>query len=153
MSDQDGVLRELDELVERKRGAIASVGYVKDPDYNAVWLDRPPWNVVKTIRRRHLVDVPEGPKPAGRHDPFPEILAHSAFSAVELLTHEYDAVVHPSIDPAIGFQYSLGSLLARLGDRRTAFEAEVREALAAADTSPLTVRLVDSALIGRKPGS
>src|SRR5205823_11393529 len=118
---------------------------------NLVWLDRPPWNTVAEIARRHLAGVPEGPSPAGRHDPFPEILARSAFSRIELLTYEYDAVVHPSIEAAIGFQYSLGNLLARLGERRAAFEADVRGALADADTSPLTVRFVDSALIGQRP--
>ena len=151
MADQDAVLRALDNLLDRERGAVALVGYVKDPDYNLVWLNRPPWNAVEAIRRRHLAGVPERPNPAGRHDPFPEILARSAFSRIELLTHEYDAVVDPSVDAAIGFQYSLGNLLARLGERRAAFEADVRAALADADTSPLTVRLVDSALIGRRP--
>ncbi len=142
---------EIDNLLDRERGAVALVGYVKDPDYNLVWLNRPPWNAVEAIRRRHLAGVPERPNPAGRHDPFPEILARSAFSRIELLTHEYGAVVDPSVDAAIGFQYSLGNLLARLGERRAAFEADVRAALADADTSPLTVRLVDSALIGHRP--
>jgi len=151
MADQDAVLRALDNLLDRERGAVALVGYVKDPDYNLVWLNRPPWNTVEAIRRRHLAGVPEGPSPAGRHDPFPEILARSAFSRIELLTYEYETVVHPSADAAIGFQYSLGNLLARLGERRVAFEADVRAALANADTSPLTVRLVDSALIGHRP--
>jgi len=153
MADQDAVLRALDNLLDRERGAVALVGYVKDPDYNLVWLNRPPWNGVEAIRRHHLADVPEGPNPAGRHDPFPEILARSAFSRIDLLTYEYEAVVHPSIDVAIGFQYSLGNVLARLGKRRAAFEADVRAALAEADTSPLTVRLLDSALIGHRPVS
>jgi len=41
--------------------------------------------------------------------------------------------------------------LARLGERRIAFEADVRAALADADSSPITVRLVDSALLGHRP--
>jgi SAM-dependent methyltransferase len=151
MSDQDAVLRALDSLLDRERGAVALVGYVKDPDYNVGWLDRPPWNVVEATLRRHLADVPEGPNPAGRHDPYPEILGRSAFSHVELLTHEYEEVVGPSIEAAIGFQYSLSHVLARLGERRDAFEADVRAALADADTSALAVRRVDSALIGRRP--
>ncbi len=151
MADQDAVLRALDNLLDRERGAVALVGYVKDPDYNLVWLNRPPWNAVETIRRHHVADVPESSSPSGRHDPFPEILGRSAFSRIELLTYEYQAVVYPSIDAAIGFQYSLGNVLAQLGERRAAFEADVRAALADADTSPLTVRLVDSALIGQRP--
>ncbi|HJU37347.1 MAG TPA: hypothetical protein VJ716_08025 [Gaiellaceae bacterium] len=42
-------------------------------------------------------------------------------------------------------------MLARLGGRRAAFEADVRTALAGADTSPVNVRVVDSALVGRRP--
>jgi SAM-dependent methyltransferase len=151
MADQDGVLRVLDNLLDRKRGAIALVGYIKDPDYNRVWLDRPPWNSVDDILQRHLGGTPEGRRPAGRHDPFPEILGRSAFRRIELLTYEYETEIHPSIHAAVGYHYSIGNLLARLGERRDAFEADVRAALARADTSPLSVRLVDSALIGRRP--
>jgi hypothetical protein len=60
-------------------------------------------------------------------------------------------VVKPSIDAAIGFQYTLSNVLARLGDRRAAFEANARAALAGADTSPLVVRVTESALVGRRP--
>ena len=151
MADQDAVLRSLDNLLDRKRGAVALVGYVKDPDYNRVWLDRPPWNAVDEILERHLAGAPAGPRPAGRHDPFPEILARSALRRVELLSYEYEAEIQPSIDAAVGYHYSVGNLLARLGARRAAFEADVRAALADADSSPLKVRLVDSALIGRRP--
>jgi SAM-dependent methyltransferase len=150
MADQDSVLRALDPMLDEDRGAVVLVGYVKDPDYHRVWLDRPPWDTIETILQRHLEGVPQGPHPAGRHDPFPEILARSAFSHVELLTFGYEAVVHPSIDAALGYEYSLGNLLARLGERREAFEAEVRATLRDADTSPLSVRLTDSALIGRR---
>jgi SAM-dependent methyltransferase len=151
MADQDGVLRALDELLDSEKGAVALVSYIKEPDYNLAWLNQPPWNQVDAILRRHLSSVPAGPHPAGRHDPFPEILARSAFSRTELLTHEYEAVLNPSIDAAIGFHYSIGSVLARLGEQRTAFEADVRAALHGVDTAPLTIRLVDSALIGRRP--
>ncbi|HEY1369238.1 MAG TPA: methyltransferase domain-containing protein [Gaiellaceae bacterium] len=151
MADQDAVLRALDRLVDRKRGAVAIVGYVKDPSADAAWFDRPPWNVVGSILREHLTDVPEGPNPRGRHDPFPDLLGRSAFSRVELLSYEHERTVRPSVDAAIGFPYTLSNVLDRLGDRRSAFEADVRAALADADTSPFTVRVVDSALIGRRP--
>lgn len=151
MTDQDAVLRSLSDLLDSERGAVALVGYVKEPDYNLVWLNRPPWNAVEAILRRHLSGVPEGPRPAGRHDLFPAILARSAFSRTELLTYEYEAVLYPSVEAAIGFHYSVGNVLHRLGDRRTAFEAEVRAALADADTRPVRARLVDSSLIGRRP--
>jgi SAM-dependent methyltransferase len=151
MADQDAVLRAFDDLVDRKRGAVALVGYVKDRSADAAWFDRRPWDVVASILREHVADVPEGPNPRGRHDPFPELLARSAFPRVELLTYEHERTIEPSVDAAIGFQYTLSNVLARLGDRRAAFEADVRAALADADTSPFTVRVVDSALIGRRP--
>jgi len=155
MADQDAVLRALDPLLDRDRGSVALVGYVNDPDYNRVWvgLDRPPWDEVERILKRFLAGTPEGPSPAGRHDPFPEILARSAFSRTELLTFEYEALVEPSLDAAIGFLYSLGNALHRLGTQRDSFEEEARAALAGADTSPFTVRLIDSALNGRRAPS
>ena len=155
MRDQDGVLRSLDPLLDPERGAIALVSYAKNHgDVNLMgWLGQAPWDEVAAIRERHLADVPERPNPAGRHDPYPEILARSALSDVELFTYEYETVVRPSIDWAIGYSYTLAHVLDRLAERRSAFEAEVRTALADADTTPLTVRLVDSALIGRRPRS
>jgi hypothetical protein len=50
----------------------------------------------------------------------------------------------------MGLLYSLGNALAQLGEGREAFEREARAALADADTSPIAVRLTDSALIGRR---
>lgn len=153
MTDQDSVLRALDPMLDRESGAIALVGFVKEPDYDRVWLDRSPWAIVGSILRSHLSAADERSTPAGRHDPFPEILARSPFSQVELLTYEYEAVLQPSIDAAIGLNYSLGNLLAHLGARRELFEAEVRAALADADTTKITVRLTDSALVGRRPAT
>ncbi len=150
MADQDAVLRVLDELVERDRGAVALVGYVKATDNHRSWLERAPWSSVGEIVQRHLAGTAEGPHPAGRHDPFPEILRRSAFSRVELLSYEHDVEIRPSVEAAIGHYYSLSNLLSRLGARRAAFEAEVDATLAGADTAPLIVRLVDSALVGRR---
>jgi SAM-dependent methyltransferase len=151
MRDQDAVLRRLDRILNSENGAVAIVGFVTDPDPNRVWLDQPPWNQVEEIRRKYLADTPAGPHPRGRHDPFPEVLRRSAFSNVELLTHEYDATIQPSIDAAIGFQYTLSNILEQLGDLRIPFEAEAHTALMDADTSPIEVRLTDSALVGRRP--
>jgi len=152
MADQDAVIRTLDSFLDRERGAVALLGYVNDPDYNRVLvgLDRAPWDTVERILKSHLVGAAEGPNPAGRHDPFPEILARSAFPRTELLTYEYGSVVEPSLDAATGLLYSLGNVLPRLGEGRAAFEADARAALADADTSAVTVRLTDSALIGRR---
>ncbi len=151
MRDQDEVLRTLGGLLDGGSGSIAIVSFVKRQDPNRLWLDAPPWNVVEEIRRRYLKDVAAGQHPRGRHEPFPELLRRSAFSNVDLLTHEYDAVIHPSVEAAIGFQYTLSNIFEQLGERRAAFEAEARAALKGADLSPITVRLVDSALVGRRP--
>jgi SAM-dependent methyltransferase len=150
MANQDRVLRDLDKIVDRERGAVALVGYVNEPDYNRIWVDREPWNQVEAILHNYLADTPEGPSPAGRHDPFPDILARSAFSLIELLSYEHEVLVSPSIEAAIGVNYSMSNVLDRLGDKRAAFETDVRAALAGADTSPVTLRLTDSALVGRR---
>ena len=153
MRDQDSVLRNLSEMLDGQRGAVALIGYVNDPDYNrvSVGLDREPWRKVETILRRHLEGVPEGPSPRGRHDPFPDILERSPFPRVELLSYEHEVEVRPSIETAIGALYTLGNTLDRLGDRWSGFEAEVREALGDADTTPFRARVFDSALIGSRP--
>jgi SAM-dependent methyltransferase len=142
MGDQDAVFRALEPLAEN----VALVSYVKGPDVNRSWLDRPPWNVVQEILERHADEAP--PRPV--HDPFPEILVRSPFPHTELVTYERTVVARPSVEAAIGFLYSLSNVLPRLGTRRAAFEAEVREALANADTSPVVVRPIDSALIARR---
>jgi SAM-dependent methyltransferase len=152
MRDQDSVLRSLSGIVDPRRGAVALIGYVNEPDYNrvAVGLDREPWSKAETILKRHLEDIPGGPNPGGRHDPFPDILERSPFPRVELLSYEHEVEVRPSVESAIGALYTLGNTLDRLGDRRTAFEAEVREVLGDAGTTPFRARLFDSALIGRR---
>jgi hypothetical protein len=117
--------------------------------------EREPWAEVGRILDRHLATAPRRPHPRGRHDPFPSIFARSAFSDLQFLRWEYERTVVPSVEAAIGFEYSMSHTLARLGDRRDAFEAEVRSALAAAaaDLQPDAVRerVVDSALIALRP--
>ena len=73
------------------------------------------------------------------------------FSRVELLSYAYETEVRPSLAAALGVLYSLSNTLDRLGTRRTAFEDAVRAALADAATTPFRVRLVDSALLRRRP--
>jgi SAM-dependent methyltransferase len=147
MGDQDAVMRDLDPLVD----SVAIVGFVKEPDYNRLLLDLPPWDRVEAIVERQLAGTPEPYHPRGQHDPFPDILARSPFSEVELITHEYELEVRPSVDAALGYQYSLSNMLDRLGERRAALEADVAAELGDADTSPIRVRVVDSALVGRRP--
>jgi SAM-dependent methyltransferase len=152
MPDPDRVLRSLDGMLDGTRGAVALVGYVNEPDFNrvCVGLDREPWSDAEAILRRYLSQASKGPSPAGRHDPFLDILRRSPFPRLELLSYEHDIEVQPSVDAALGTLYTLGNALAQLGDSRQAFETEVRDALAGADTTPFRARLVDSALLGRR---
>lgn len=157
MRNQDAVLRHLDGLTDGERGAVLIVGYEVAATSSGVtgrddspWIEREPWRVVGEILRRYLAGAPEGPHPRGRHDPFPDIFARSAFANLELLRYDYDRVEEPSVDAALAYHYSLSHKLSRLGDRRAAFETEVRAALADAPTEPVTVRVTDSALIARR---
>ena len=125
MRDQDAVLRSLHPLLDSERGAVALVGYAQGSRLQPDGLARP-----CTLESGR--GDPRAPPHrrsrgaeylAGRHNPSPEILARSAFSDVELFTHEYDgdAPIDRSRDEN---GYSLAHLLARLGERRTA-SAEV----------------------------
>lgn len=156
MRDQDAVLRDLDALVDRD-GAVLIVGFDIDSPLVSVtgrddrpWTEREPWALVRQILDRHVADVPARPHPRGRHDPFPDIFARSAFSRLELLRYEYDAIETPSVDAVLGAHYSNSHVLGRLGGRRAAFEAEVRALLAAAPVDPVTVRRTDSALVASR---
>jgi SAM-dependent methyltransferase len=157
MLDQDAVLRDLAVLTQAEAGTVSLVGFdvggpmvALDGRDDRPWLQREPWSVVEAILARYLTDVAARPHPRGRHDPFPEIFGRSSFSRLELIRYEYDEWDTPSVEAAIGAHYSGSHALSRLGDRRAAFESEVRDALADADTSPVLVRKIDSALIGHR---
>lgn len=90
------------------------------------------------IPDRYLADAPPaGPVAGDRTDrPWDQLLRASPFHRVERIRVEYE--VHDRIDVAglIGFRYSLAHVLTRLGERRAAFEREVREALTDAEGRP-----------------
>lgn len=154
MVDQDRVLGELDGYLHPSDGSVAIVSYdigrpaisKTDADIRP-WWERTPWTGVPEVLERYLADVPEGPHPAGRHDPFPDILGRSAFPRLRFLRYEYETLERPRIAAAIGFHYSLSHVLSRLGDRQAALEAEQAELLGDAHDSPVASRQVDSALI------
>lgn len=159
MTDQDRVLGDLDPYLDPERGAVLIVNWdVEGPvvevpgpvDTRRSWREREPWAEVGRILDRYLAAVPRRPHPRGRHDPFSAIFARSVFADVQFLRLEYERTVAPSVEAAIGFEYSMSHALARLGDRRAAFEAAVRTALAGADLGPVRERVVDSALIARR---
>jgi hypothetical protein len=159
------VLRDLDPYLDPQRGAVLIVSWDvdgpvvevpdsdvgSDADRRQPWREREPWAEVGRILDRYLAAVPRRPHPRGRHDPFPSIFARSVFSDLQFLRWEYERTVVPSIEAAIGFEYSMSHTLARLGDRRAAFEAEAHQALAGADARPVRERVIDSALIACRP--
>src|SRR6266542_1886031 len=85
--------------------------------------------VVREILERHLVNVPPGPHPSGRHESFEDILRRSPFPRIERVERTYETRVCPTIEALIGYEYTISHVLTRLGDNRGAFEREVRAAL------------------------
>jgi SAM-dependent methyltransferase len=84
MADQDAVLRVLDELVERDRGAVALVGYVKATDNHPSWLERAPWssvgeNCATTSRGHRRGTAPRrSPRPVSGDPPAVRVPARGA---------------------------------------------------------------------------
>ncbi|HEX5414642.1 MAG TPA: class I SAM-dependent methyltransferase [Chloroflexota bacterium] len=148
MIEKDRVLRDLSAMIDQTDG---SVGFIV------------PWRVavpdaletaektIQTILKRYLADVPPGPHPNGRHDPFDAILTRSAFPRVEVIEHLYQAPVRPTVEALVGSEYSMSHVLTRLGDRRAEFERDVRATLANLDElGEVRVGWRDEALIGRR---
>src|SRR5499426_936887 len=80
MVDKDRVLEDLSAMIDEANGAIAFVTprIISIPDQMGAAQD-----VTRAILERHLVNVPPGPHPNGRHDPFDEILRRSSFPRIE----------------------------------------------------------------------
>jgi ubiquinone/menaquinone biosynthesis C-methylase UbiE len=126
MVDKDQVLRDLDKIVELDGGSVAfvtprEVGVPSELEQARA--------LVHEILQRFVGDVPAGPHPQGRHDPFDEILRRSRFPNVETIERTYQACVHPTPESLIGSEYTVSYVLSRLGDRRRAFELAVRQRL------------------------
>jgi SAM-dependent methyltransferase len=158
MHDQDRVLRDLDRYLHATDAAVLAVGYdvggavvAQTGQDVRPWRDRPPWSIVSELIDRYLAEVPEGPHPRGRHDPFMEIFGRSAFPRLRFLRYEYEVADYPSPQAALGYHYSVSHVLARLGDRRAELESEVAQRLAHVDRSAVQARVVDSALIALRP--
>jgi hypothetical protein len=135
-------------MIDEADGAVALVtrGRVSIPEeLSAVE------GVVQEILKRYLVNVPSGPRPNGRHDPFEDILRRSPFPRLEQIESEYETRVHPTIGSLIGYEYTISHVLTRLGNNREAFEREVRDALSwFEEGKEFTVGRRDEALIGRR---
>jgi len=149
MLDQDRVMADLAAFTDAEHGSVAfvSAGWfvTRSADYEAAE------RIVHRILDDHLSDVPEGPHPRGRHDPFEEILARSAFSNLSEIEVRYEADAPITAEAVLGLQYSVSHVLTRLGPRRERVENEVANAFSTAGL-PETTRVVyrDHALIGRR---
>jgi SAM-dependent methyltransferase len=147
-------------MLERDR-VLADIGAMCDPERAAValiWCERVSaapelremTDLVHELLMRHLRDVPEGPHPRGRHDPFDELLARSPFPHVELVERVYEARVRPTVESLVGAEYSISHVLARLGERRAAFERDVSTALGDIGGVALSVVRRDAAYVGMR---
>lgn len=146
MLDKDRVLRDLHTMLDERGGSVAFVSPRRVSTPASLEAAE---HTVHEILERYLADVPLGPHPNGRHDPFEEILERSAFPRVERIERVYKARVRPTIEALVGSEYTLSHVLTRLGDRREAFEREVRAALGSLDAlGEIWLTLRDEALIG-----
>ena len=146
MLEKDRVLRDLSAMIDEQGGAVA---FVLPRRVSAPAPLEAAEHTVHTILERYLADVPPGPHPNGRHDPFEAILERSAFPRVERIERVYQAPLRPTIEALVGSEYSISHVLTRLGNRREAFEREVRAALGSLDAiGEIWLTLRDEALIG-----
>jgi len=146
MLERDRVLRDLGAMIDETGGSVA---FVLPRRVSAPASLEAAEHTVHAILERYLSDVPPGPHPNGRHDPFEAILERSPFPRVEQIERVYKAPLRPTIEALVGLEYTISHVLTRLGDRREAFEAEVRAALGSLDAiGEIWLTLRDEALIG-----
>lgn len=146
MLEKDRVLRDLSAMIDERGGSVAFVSPRRVSVPAALEAAE---QTVHAILERYLSDVPPGPHPNGRHDPFEAILERSAFPPVERIERVYQAPLRPTIEALVGAEYTISHVLTRLGGRREAFEREVRAALGNWDAiGEIWLTLRDEALIG-----
>ncbi|MBO0861306.1 MAG: methyltransferase domain-containing protein [Chloracidobacterium sp.] len=148
MVDKDRVLENLSAMIDEDDGAVAFVTprRVSIPDELRAAQD-----VAQEILERHLGNVPPGPHPSGRHDPFDEILRRSPFPRIERIERIYESRLRPTIEAILGHEYSISHVLTRLGENRWAFEREACAALSRINrVEEVSVTRRDEALIGRR---
>jgi SAM-dependent methyltransferase len=146
MLERDRVLQDLSALIDETGGSVA---FAMPRRVSTPGELEAAQKTTHEILERYLADVPPGPHPNGRHDPFEDILARSAFPRVERLERVYEAPLRPTIEALVGSEYTISHVLTRLGGRRAAFEREVRAALGGLDAiGEIRVTQRDEALIG-----
>jgi SAM-dependent methyltransferase len=148
MTEKDRVLDDLSAMIDETGGSVAFVAPRQVSAPHALEAAR---KIVRDILARYLADVPPGPHPNARHDPFEAILARSPFPRVERIDHVYEVTSRPTVESLIGAEYSMSHILTRLGDRRGPFEREVRAALGKLEEiGEIREARRDEALIGRR---
>jgi SAM-dependent methyltransferase len=148
MVEKARVLEDLSAMIDETDGAVAFVTprRVSIPDELRIAQD-----LTHEILDRYLVNVPPGPHPNGRHEPFEDILKRSPFPHIENIEIIYETRLRPTIESLIGFEYTISHVLTRLGDNRRAFEDEARAALSRIEVGrEVSVTRRDEALIGRR---
>jgi SAM-dependent methyltransferase len=148
MVDKDRVLEDLSAMIDEADGAVVFVTprRISIPDELRAAED-----MVRELLERHLVNVPPGPHPNGRHDPFEEILKRSSFPRIDMIGRVYETRARLTIESILGYEYTISHVLTRLGDSRGAFEQEARAALSwVKRVGEITVVRRDEALIGRR---
>jgi SAM-dependent methyltransferase len=146
MLEKDRVLHDLGAMIDERGGSVA---FVSPHRVSAPSSLEAAEQTVHAILERYLADVPPGPHPNGRHDPFEALLERSAFPRVERIERVYKAPLRPAIESLVGSEYTISHVLTRLGGRRVAFEREVRAALGSLDAiGEIWLTLRDEALIG-----
>src|SRR5262245_7173921 len=148
MVDKDRVLEDLSAMIDEDDGAVAFVNplRVSIPDEMRAAQDS-----ALEILERYLANVPPGPHPNGRHDPFEEILSRSPFPRIEMIERVYETRARLTIESILGYEYTISHVLTRLGDSRGAFEREARAALSwVVRVGEISVTRRDEALIGRR---
>jgi SAM-dependent methyltransferase len=146
MLEKVRVLGDLSAMIDATGGSVA---FVMPRRVSAPASLEAAEQTVHAILERYLADVAPGPHPNGRHDPFEMILERSAFPRVERIERVYQAPLRPTIESLVGAEYTISHVLTRLGDRREAFEREVRAALGSLEAlGEISITLRDEALIG-----
>ncbi|MFI6350248.1 class I SAM-dependent methyltransferase [Streptomyces sp. NPDC050560] len=123
--DRDQVLRDLDRLIEPRGAVVLASGGAPGDVEPAPWLQ-----IIADVRTRYLGPARRAgagtySHPRERHQ---EVLVRSPFSDISIA--RWDRTVTRTLDDVVGLQFSYSySSPAQLGDRKNAFERDLRQAL------------------------
>ncbi|HUY49248.1 MAG TPA: class I SAM-dependent methyltransferase [Streptosporangiaceae bacterium] len=124
-TDREQLLRDLDKLILSGGAVVIASGGAPGTVEPAPWLD-----VIAGVRARYL--GPERRAGSGTYshprETHQDVIARSPFARIE--TKAWDRVITRTLDEVVGLQYSYSySSPAQLGDRKDAFDRDLRAAL------------------------